>query len=119
MLFFASQTGIEVSRDNSEVSALSCVGSRCCTSTKAMPVSLGSAFNNCVIASRPPAEAPIPTMGNESSGFRFAFRADEFWTVLFAGRFARGRLADGFVFISRLGDGAYRHAENIAFARVV
>src|SRR5512139_4133059 len=40
-----------------------CVGSRCWTITKAMPLSSGTCFRNCSIASRPPAEAPMPTMG--------------------------------------------------------
>src|SRR2546422_7633356 len=65
MLFFASLTGIAVSRDNSEVSALSWVGSRCCTSTNAMPVRGGKCLSNCVIASKPPADAPMPTIGND------------------------------------------------------
>src|SRR2546425_6429091 len=65
MLFFASLTGIAVSRDNSEVSALSWVGSRCCTSTNAMPVRGGKYLSNCVIASKPPADAPMPTIGND------------------------------------------------------
>src|SRR5579859_2349963 len=30
-----------------------------------MPVRAGRCFNNCVAASNPPAEAPIPTIGNE------------------------------------------------------
>ena len=42
---------------------LSCVGDRCCTSTKAAPVSAGRFCSNCRKASRPPAEAPIPTIG--------------------------------------------------------
>src|SRR5512140_2301203 len=40
-----------------------CVGSRCWTITKAMPLSLGTCLRNCSMASRPPAEAPMPTMG--------------------------------------------------------
>jgi len=38
-------------------------GSRCGISTKAMPVSMGSAVSSLRKASRPPAEAPIPTTG--------------------------------------------------------
>src|SRR5438552_7918160 len=45
---------------------LSCFGSRCWISTKAIPVSLGRASRSSVNASRPPAEAPTPTMGNPS-----------------------------------------------------
>src|ERR1051326_3826936 len=45
---------------------LSCFGSRCWTSTKAIPVSVGRAFRSSVNASRPPAEAPTPTIGNPS-----------------------------------------------------
>src|SRR5207249_2415021 len=43
------------------------LGSRCCTSTSATLTSEGSSRSSCVKASSPPAEAPIPTMGNESS----------------------------------------------------
>ena len=42
---------------------LACVGSRCGISTKAIPVSAGSASSNFRKASSPPAEAPIPTTG--------------------------------------------------------
>src|SRR5664279_2896148 len=52
---------------------LSCFGSRCCTSTKASPVSSGSAPSNCVNASNPPADAPIPTMGKDWLLARAAF----------------------------------------------
>src|SRR5262249_24662213 len=38
--------------------------SKCCTTTKAMPVSPGSASSSCETASRPPADAPIPTTAN-------------------------------------------------------
>lgn len=68
MLFLASLTGISVSRDNNDVSALSWVGSRCCTSTNAIPVRDGNSFNSCVVASNPPADAPIPTMGKGGVG---------------------------------------------------
>src|SRR5579872_2416370 len=42
---------------------LSCVGSRCWTRIKAMPLSAGNASTSFLQASRPPAEAPIPTTG--------------------------------------------------------
>ena len=41
-----------------------CVGSRCWTMTKAMPLPSGTCLRNCSSASSPPAEAPMPTMGN-------------------------------------------------------
>src|SRR6185503_3746919 len=37
-------------------------GSRCWTSTKAMPVSAGMCWRKFLNASRPPAEAPMPTV---------------------------------------------------------
>ena len=40
---------------------LSCLGSRCWTRTKAIPVSLGRLLRRWVNASSPPAEAPTPT----------------------------------------------------------
>src|SRR5580765_5131523 len=42
---------------------LACVGSRCWIRTKAIPVVDGRCSKSCENASRPPAEAPIPTMG--------------------------------------------------------
>src|SRR4029453_13169812 len=62
-LLVTSRTGIEVARDKRSASALSCCGSRCCTSTKPMPVSSGRFLSNSVNASNPPAEAPMPTTG--------------------------------------------------------
>lgn len=44
------------------VNELSCPGSRCAMKTKATPVSGGKCETNWVNASRPPADAPIPTM---------------------------------------------------------
>ncbi len=49
-------------------------GDRCRTTTKAMPQSLGICRNNVQIASRPPADAPMPTTGKSrwlglSAGF--------------------------------------------------
>ena len=45
---------------------LSCVGSRCCTRMNAMPVSAAEPPEACVQASRPPAEAPMPTTGKSA-----------------------------------------------------
>src|SRR5262245_60608978 len=70
-----SWIGIPVERVRISLSMLSRLGSRCCTSTKAMPVSLGRWERSFVNASRPPAEAPTPTIGKlfeEGAGFRFA-----------------------------------------------
>src|SRR5204862_536000 len=72
MLLLTSRTGIEVARASSWVSALACAGSKCCTSTNPMPVSSGRCCSKCVHASRPPADAPMPTIGN-----RTAVRADD------------------------------------------
>src|SRR5262245_30327098 len=50
---------------------LVCVGAKCCTRTKASPVSTDMAWSNWLNASRPLAEAPITTIGNrerESAG---------------------------------------------------
>jgi hypothetical protein len=41
------------------------VGSKCWISTKAMPVEAGRLSSNCVNASRPPADAPMPTTGSK------------------------------------------------------
>src|SRR5580698_6117828 len=65
-------TGILVVRARISRRSLEWEGSRCCTKTKAMPVFGGSERNNSEKASRPPAEAPTPTMGNNS-----AWRAGE------------------------------------------
>src|SRR6185369_12640196 len=42
------------------------VGSKCWTMTKAMPLSLGTRDRKCSNASNPPADAPMPTMGNDT-----------------------------------------------------
>src|SRR5262245_1520825 len=47
---------------------LPCVGSRCWTKTKAMPVRWGRCRRSSRNASRPPAEAPTPTMGKRLLG---------------------------------------------------
>jgi hypothetical protein len=52
-----------VRRPMMSVSQLSCVGSRCITTTKAMPLSAGIAAKNSSKASTPPADAPMPTTG--------------------------------------------------------
>ena len=59
----ASITGIRVALENNSLSILLYVLLRWDTSTKAMPVSPGSAFRNSRKASSPPAEAPTPTTG--------------------------------------------------------
>src|SRR4030095_2014753 len=95
-----SLTGIEVVLLKSCVSALACIGSRCCTRTNPIPVSSGRCFSNSVNASNPPADAPMPTMGKrEGDGLcrgdrsrevalvtdRFATFADDFLTFDLAG----------------------------------
>ena len=60
--FEATSAGILVKRDRISGIELWAVGSRCCTMTKAMPLSGGILLKNCSRASNPPAEAPIPTM---------------------------------------------------------
>src|SRR5689334_12617645 len=49
---------------------LSWVGSRCWTRTNAMPLSAGTALKNLRNASRPPADAPIPTSATRASLLR-------------------------------------------------
>ncbi len=61
----ASQTGICVARAKMSFRLLARSGARCCTMTKAMPVSTGRARRSSQVASSPPAEAPMPTMGND------------------------------------------------------
>src|SRR5579863_5978204 len=61
-----SCTGILVVRARIWRRSLGWVGSRCCTNTNAMPLFCGSERSNSEKASRPPAEAPMPTMGNDS-----------------------------------------------------
>src|SRR4030095_9542786 len=53
-----------VARDRISVSMLAWVGARCWITTNAIPVSGCSARSIPVKASSPPAEAPMPTMGN-------------------------------------------------------
>src|SRR5262245_31870285 len=63
MPFSACRTFILVERERSSGRVLTCVGSRCATRTKAMPLPAGMREKNCSKASRPPAEAPRPTTG--------------------------------------------------------
>src|SRR5262245_27461608 len=56
---------MRVARARISVSMLPCVGSRCRTMMNPMPVSGGSARNSWVSASTPPADAPMPTIGND------------------------------------------------------
>src|SRR5499427_6287079 len=63
-----SVTGMVVARDRISVSMLAWVGSRWRIKTNAMPVSVGRAWTIWLKASRPPAEAPMPTMGNCAPG---------------------------------------------------
>ena len=43
-------------------------GARCCTSRNAMSLSAGMCAKNCLYASSPPAEAPMPTTSGPESG---------------------------------------------------
>src|SRR5690349_25129737 len=65
-----SLTDIFVFLDSSSARRLWCLGSRCWIRTKAMPVSLGRFATRSANASIPPAEAPIATISNPSSGLR-------------------------------------------------
>lgn len=58
----ASITTSEVYRATSSGSMLAWSGERCETSTKAMPSALSRFSKNALYASRPPAEAPMPTI---------------------------------------------------------
>src|SRR6267154_85946 len=60
-------TGILVVRERISSSALWWLGSRCCKNTRAMPVVSGKLASRVEKASRPPAEAPIPTTGKTLS----------------------------------------------------
>src|SRR5438445_9097327 len=59
-------TGMRVDRARRSDRTLSCLGSRCWTRTNAMPLSNGRCDSIVVQASRPPADAPIPTTGKTS-----------------------------------------------------
>ncbi len=66
---------ISVSLARSSAMKLWCLGSRWRTATKAIPLSGGVARRNLRSASRPPAEAPIPTTGTPSVAAAGAARA--------------------------------------------
>jgi len=57
----ATRTARSVHRDRSSSIWLLKSGERCWTTTKAIPVSSGMPLNRCSSASRPPADAPMPT----------------------------------------------------------
>src|SRR5258708_674053 len=59
----AVATFIDVALASASPSMLACVGSRCWTMTKAMPELGGMAARSSMKAARPPADAPIPTIG--------------------------------------------------------
>ena len=81
-----SAIGISLERARISARLLLCRGSRCWTNTKAMPVSLGRRCSRSVNASKPPAEAPIPTTRRSLSG-RFAVRTRFFLPAGLAGVF--------------------------------
>src|SRR5262249_50866103 len=56
---------IAVRRDRISASTLSCFGAKCCTKMNARPGLSGRCPSSCPNASRPPADAPMPTIGNE------------------------------------------------------
>ena len=58
-----AKTGIAVALARMLVSMLSCPVAKCWMMTKTKPVFNGNGSSNVVIASNPPAEAPIPTIG--------------------------------------------------------
>ena len=62
-------TFIGVQRWSSSAMSPLRVGSRCWTITKAIPHFTGTFFMNCSSASSPPADAPMPTIGNATLGF--------------------------------------------------
>src|SRR5258708_6206378 len=62
-----SSTGILAVLEMMSARRLRWFGSRCCTTTNAMPVLAGNALKNSVYASNPPADAPIATTGKESA----------------------------------------------------
>ena len=68
MPFVTCSTGMVVALESSDGRRLLCSGSRCCTRTKPIPVSVGRCLSNSVNASNPPADAPTPTTGNSFRG---------------------------------------------------
>src|SRR3989454_10624901 len=60
-----STTFIAVALASAWLRKLEWAGSRCWMRMNAIPLFAGSALRSCVKASSPPAEAPMPTMGND------------------------------------------------------
>src|SRR5581483_1943839 len=82
---------------------LSWTGSRCGTSTKAMPLSAGMAANSLLKASSPPAEAPIPAMGKpDARGLSSTGAAAACTSVLSGGFLATSAALDFFELFDRL-----------------
>lgn len=61
----ATRTGMLVRRERISSIKLRKSGERCCTTTNAIPVSGRVRPKSCSSASRPPADAPTPTMKSE------------------------------------------------------
>src|SRR5471032_1192852 len=68
----ASTTTIAVRLDRSSESRLGRDGAKCWTTRKAMPLKGAIAPSNSEIASRPPADAPIPTMVKDAADSSFS-----------------------------------------------
>src|SRR3990172_2998537 len=105
-----STTGIDVERESISARLLACAGARCWTTTKLKPVSLGNAASNWRKASRPPADAPMPTTQNDgprssASGDLRVVAAAETLEVRFA-IFFRKRGFEGFLFCAKVRDQA-------------
>ena len=70
-------TGIAVHLASNSAARLLCCGSRCWITTKATPLPAGIARRNSLIASSPPADAPMPTIQGapypRPAGFFMAF----------------------------------------------
>src|SRR6266849_9018892 len=61
-------TGMRVQLASSSARILPCRGSRCCTRTNAIPVSVGRFLSSSEKASSPPADAPTPTINPQDGG---------------------------------------------------
>src|SRR5216684_2616133 len=61
-------TGMRVQLASSSARTLPCRGSRCCTRTNAIPVSVGRFLSSSEKASSPPADAPMPTINPQDGG---------------------------------------------------
>ena len=59
-------TGMRVTERRMLSTFDSCVGDRCITTTYAMPDPEGMCSKKVISALRPPADAPMPTTGNDS-----------------------------------------------------